>query len=265
MPTTMEPGALKAWEQALSSWDAWLLTFVLVTVVPALGYLRSRRLSRDGQAVSRHTKLILYARIICVQWSLVGVLLLVLTRHGLSAGDVGERMGNAWLTRWTTAAVLTVAAGLSPLVLWRVRRARPERLAHSFGRLRHIAPAFGTELTVFMFVCLTAGVCEELLYRGWLINVFGVAAGSVWLGVAFSTAAFGIGHAYQGVKGMLRAAFVGLQLALLFVLVRSLIPGQALHAAADLIAGFASATAVSRLNAAEAAGMSADEPARKPA
>ena len=45
---------------------------------------------------------------------------------------------------------------------------------------------------------------------------------------------------------MLRTAFVGLQPAMLFVAVGSLIPGQVLHAGVDLLAGVVGALAVSR-------------------
>ena len=57
---------------------------------------------------------------------------------------------------------------------------------------------------------------------------------------------FGIGHAYQWTRAMLRTAFVGLQPAMLFVAVGSLIPGQVLHAGVDLLAGVVGALAVSR-------------------
>ena len=260
MPIPILPDTMEAWEQVLSSWDAWLLTFVLVAVVPVVGYLRFRRLTQGGRIVSQHAKLIAYARTICLQWALVGALLVVLKRHGLSAADDGERIGDTDQTFWTTAAVLATTAGLAPFVWLRVRRSPLERLGRSVWHLRSFVPAFGTEMVVFMAVSLTAGTCEELLWRGWLINVLGVATGSVWLGVAFSAAVFGIGHAYQGWKGMLRTGLIGLQLALLFVFVGSLIPGQVLHAAVDLVACFASATAVSRLNAAESARIVEHEP-----
>jgi len=39
----MPSEALNAWRTLLSAWDAWLLTFVLVAVVPALGHFRFRR------------------------------------------------------------------------------------------------------------------------------------------------------------------------------------------------------------------------------
>jgi membrane protease YdiL (CAAX protease family) len=162
-------------------------------------------------------------------------------------GDAGERLGAARLTVEVTFAVLVVLAVVAPIVLWRVRRAPPERLAAAVGSMRGLFPSFGVEMTAFVVVCLTAGFCEEMLYRGWMVNMVRAATGSTWVAVAVTSIIFGVGHAYQGVKGMVRTVFVGLQLAILYVWVGSLIPGQVLHAGADLIAGTAGALALSRL------------------
>ena len=61
--------------------------------------------------------------------------------------------------------------------------------------MRKLVPAFGLEMTAFVGVCLTAGLCEELLYRGWLVNVLRVATGSAWVAAVVSAIVFGIGHA----------------------------------------------------------------------
>jgi membrane protease YdiL (CAAX protease family) len=189
-----------------------------------------------------------YSRIVGVQWFLVFVMLLVLRRRGLSMSDAGERLTDVRLTFAVTVALIFVLAVVSAIVVWRVRRAQPAALSAGLGRMRNLVPAFGAEMAAFAVVCLTAGVCEELLYRGWLLNLLTAATGSPWIAVAVSSITFGIGHAYQGIKGMLRTTFVGLQLAILFVAVGSLIPGQVLHAGVDLLAGIASAMAISRLN-----------------
>ncbi len=84
------------------------------------------------------------------------------------------------------------------------------------------------------------------------MNILRAATRSTWAAVVIGAVVFGIGHAYQGVIGMLRTTFVGLQLAILFVAVGSLVPGQVLHAGVDLVAGLAGALAASRVVAAEA-------------
>jgi membrane protease YdiL (CAAX protease family) len=48
-------------------------------------------------------------------------------------------------------------------------------------------------------VAITAGICEEFFYRGWLIALFGhYFFSSVWVGWFLSSICFGIAHAYQG-------------------------------------------------------------------
>jgi membrane protease YdiL (CAAX protease family) len=242
-----------AWNALLSSWDAWLLTLVLAVGVPTLAYFRFRGRQKETRGVfSRRAKLTLYFKTICWQWSLVAAMLLVARRHGLSAGEVGERLGDVRLTSAVTAGLLAIVAVVYLIMRWLLGRARPKAAAAAGDGMRQLVPASGPEMAVFVFLSLTAGICEELLYRGWLVNILRVATGSVWAAVGVSSAMFGLGHAYQGAKGMLRTTFVGLQLALLFVYVNSLIPGQVLHAAVDIIIGLLMATAASRTSAAEA-------------
>ena len=253
LPTEVDPKTLMAWRGLLSSWDAWVFTFVLAVIVPTLGYIRFQQLLAGGdQVVSLRMKLTFYVKIVCAQWFLSAAMLLILRRHGLSAGDAGERLGDSHLTLGVTLALLIVLAVVSQIILRRVRRAQPAALVRTLGRMRKLVPAFGLEMVAFVVVCLTAGVCEEMLCRGWMVNLLRAATGSTWAAVMASAVVFGIGHAYQGAKAMLRTIFVGLQLAVLYVMVGSLIPGQILHAGVDLLVGVAGARAVSRLSAAEA-------------
>jgi membrane protease YdiL (CAAX protease family) len=252
MTLGLGPANLAAWRGLLSSWDAWVLTFALAVIVPILGYRRFRQFLACGdQVVPLRRKLTPYGRVVCLQWFLVAVMLLILRRHGLSAGDVGERLGNVPRTFIVTSTLLLILAVVSGIILWRLRRAQPAALLAAVGRLRSVMPTSGVEMAAFAVVCLTAGVCEELLYRGWLVNILRAATGSTWVAVVVGAIVFGIGHAYQGVQGILRTAFVGLQLAILFVALGSLIPGQVLHVGVDLLAGVAGTIAVSRLSAAE--------------
>ena len=64
--------------------------------------------------------------------------------------------------------------------------------------LRALLPHDSRELQTFCALSITAGVCEELLYRGFLI-VFLSSAFGVLPAVALSSLVFGIAHAYQGV------------------------------------------------------------------
>lgn len=257
----MAAESLHAWRALLTSWDGWLLTFALAIAVPVLGYLRSHPLPADqDRAVLTRTKLLSYGKIVCSQWFLVTTMLLILRRHGLFGSDAGQRLANPRLTFGVTLVLLSILAIVSAIVLARLRRAKSKTPPRGMRGLRRFAPASRREMAAFAVVCLTAGFCEELLYRGWLVNLLHAATGSAWIAVVLGAIVFGVGHASQGAWAMLRTALIGVQLGALFVWVGSLIPGQVLHAGWDLLMGVAAMRAMSRLSSG-----GAESPVERPA
>jgi membrane protease YdiL (CAAX protease family) len=88
----------------------------------------------------------------------------------------------------------------------------------------------------FLALCVTAGFCEELLYRGYLVWFF-----APWLGrmgaMAFAVAIFGVSHAYQGRKGAIRATIAGAVMAAIVLATDSLIPAMIVHGLIDVGGG----------------------------
>jgi len=78
-------------------------------------------------------------------------------------------------------------------------------------------------------------LCEEFLYRGYLLNLAASATKSIWVGFLISSILFGFAHLYQGHKGVIGTSIGGLVFGLMFLASRSLLPGQFLHTAMDLI------------------------------
>jgi len=136
---------------------------------------------------------------------------------------------------------LLLAAAYVALMLKQRRAllARPERLA----RLRRgmesaeaLLPHTPGERWGFAMVAITAGVCEEVLFRGFVLWYAGVWAGPV-LAVAISSILFGFAHLYLGVTHVIRTAIVGVIFALIVLAAGSLWPAMLIHAAMDLVAG----------------------------
>jgi membrane protease YdiL (CAAX protease family) len=75
------------------------------------------------------------------------------------------------------------------------------RVRQQFGTFTGVLPHTRTELRWFGGVSLTAGFCEEFLYRGYFIWVFAPWLGW-WGAAALSLPFFAGGHAYQGWKGV---------------------------------------------------------------
>src|SRR5439155_15892128 len=102
-------------------------------------------------------------------------------------------------------------------------------------QLRPVAgllPRTPAERRLFAGLALTAGICEEVLYRG-----FGLAAlrwAAPGLGhpglIAVTAVAFGLAHLYQGPLGVGLTGLIGAYLAWIAIATGSLVPVMVLHA-----------------------------------
>lgn len=101
------------------------------------------------------------------------------------------------------------------------------------------------ELLGFRAIAVTAGICEELLFRGYVIWYVGVWTGPI-PAVVISSIAFGAAHLYLNRDHAIRAGMLGLVLATLVLATGSLWPAMIIHAALDLYSGELSFHALSR-------------------
>jgi membrane protease YdiL (CAAX protease family) len=95
------------------------------------------------------------------------------------------------------------------------------------------------ELAVFCLVALSAGFCEELIFRGYLLRQLSAVTRSRTAGLLLQSIAFGLGHGYQGLARMAIIAVEGCMFGLLARWRQSLRPGMMAHALQDAIAGIA--------------------------
>jgi membrane protease YdiL (CAAX protease family) len=85
-------------------------------------------------------------------------------------------------------------------------------------------------------LAVTAGLCEEFLYRGFAIWYFTSLFGTV-AGFALAVGLFGVAHLYLGRIHAVRAGVVGALFGILVIGTGSLWPAIVLHVAMDLIGG----------------------------
>lgn len=132
-------------------------------------------------------------------------------------------------------ATVLVAA----VAIWYGRRAA--RIARSLRRGRvkivnsageKLAPRTWPELRLWFALSVTAGCCEEFLFRGYLIVAFQPLLG-VAGAFALSLVVFAIAHAYQGAKGMIAVAAIGTVLTAVVLTFGSLWPAMVMHAIID--------------------------------
>jgi uncharacterized protein len=166
-------------------------------------------------------------------WTLVvvGVALWLANERAWSA--LGFTLPHGWRLWASVAPVVGFALheALTAAKVARIAGPKP-KLRAQFGELVIILPRSLAELRWFTAASLTAGFCEEFLFRGYLIWAFAPLLGW-WGAAALSLAAFAAGHTYQGKAGFIRSALAGGVFTALVVLFGSLVPAIALHALID--------------------------------
>lgn len=212
-----------------------ILVLWLAVAQPALSALTFRRFVAAGADMNRVR---LYDRTLIIQWLTLGVTLIGWLVLGRSAAGLGLVVPAGWGFRGGAAAVLLLVTFL--LRLWRNARrlgeAERSKAISKLGKLVHFLPRTVREYRRFVPLSVTAGIVEEIVYRGFLLWYFASHL-PLWAAVIASSAIFGIGHSYQGPAAALRTGLVGLALAVLYVVSGSIWLPIVAHAAVDLLQG----------------------------
>ncbi len=219
-------------------WIDHLLAVALVVVGPLRsGTMGLRRLEKAEASRLSDERISVYTTATILQWGLS------LTVVGLWLG-ARRSFGSLGLAPRLTGGLIGTALGFAVVVIALVRQRRrvltdPDDLAtvrEKLQRLVLLLPHTAAEFRAFVGLAVTAGVCEELLYRGYLMWYFGHVA-PWWLAWAVAAIAFGLGHAYQGSRGVLLTASVGAFFGGVYLLSRSLYLPMLMHALMDLHSG----------------------------
>lgn len=102
------------------------------------------------------------------------------------------------------------------------------------GDIEALLPRTKNEKLWFILVALSAGVCEELIFRGYGLRLF-ESFGFTGIALLIVTAAaFGLVHIYQGFVGVITSAIMGALFTLIYIQTGSLWWAIAAHIFIDL-------------------------------
>ena len=124
---------------------------------------------------------------------------------------------------------------------------RPLHMTHQREVVVALGPHTVLELAIWMVVSATAGICEELIFRGYLLRQVAAWTGSNAVAVLGTGAVFGAMHIYEGTASAVQIAVLGALLGLVAVRTGSLRQVMIAHFLQDAVAGVALFAAGSRL------------------
>ena len=175
-----------------------------------------------------------------VMESLVSILVLVIW---LDQKRTLRELGFAAPDNWRFYVVLGIAilVALSYFRQWfhivQMKGAFSDTVKAQLQPYAGIIPESHGERSLFALLSVVTGICEELLYRGYLIWYFSHYTNQV-SAVLLSAFVFGIAHGYQGSAGIWRTMLWGVGLSILYLFSGSLFGPILLHAAMNICTGF---------------------------
>lgn len=219
-------------------WDFWLIFLALGVVLPWRGRARMQKLLAMPE-VSSIERLVLYASTIAFQWLAVALVGWRVWARGYTPRHLGLVFHGG--ARLLVAGLVgaAVIGGLQWFNLRRVGRIPPESRGAIQAVAERVLPQSAVELLPYLALAITAGLCEEFLYRGFAMAALASAGIPPWLVVLVSSLLFGLAHSYQGRGGMAMTFVVGLVLGASRLTYNSLIPAIFWHGAVDVVAGVA--------------------------
>ena len=214
-----------------------LLWLVCLPVYTALTFDKHKQQLINGSL----TRCRAYKETIFFLWIPTAILLISLWLTGRSLASIGLSFSVtvAELVGLGVLLILAILAGVNLSTLRNKAESRA-KLAKDYEPMRYILPQTKQELAWFnLGVSPTAGFCEELIFRGYLIWLLTPQVGLVGA-IVLSSVLFGLNHIYQGWAGVLKTGVMGLIFALVFWATGSLVAAIILHILVDVFAGFQS-------------------------
>jgi membrane protease YdiL (CAAX protease family) len=208
-------------------------TFLLAVIVAgsSWGYFGAVRM----RAVHNPHRAAMYVLTILWEWSVVGYIAWGVHGHGSS---LRELIGGKWNDLKAVLKDVAIAAGFWLIAIVVLFAAAVALHATETGQsIRFMLPQSGLEIFLWILTAVTAGICEEIIFRGYFQKQFCAWTGNVPAGILLSAAVFGAGHVYQGWRPAIVIAVYGLLFGILAEMRNSLRPGMITHAWHDGFAG----------------------------
>jgi membrane protease YdiL (CAAX protease family) len=213
------------------------LLFVLIAALYPLysTFVWYRRLRPRLEAGRTGALVRFYGETVIELWLLTAAVLSWWFWAGRTSDAIGLGIpgGRAFWIGVVVVAGCALVLGLQLTMVRSSAEARAKVRNQLAGSTGLIVPRSNRERRMAVAAGLTAGFCEEVLYRAYFMGYL-----IVWLpgaaAVAISAAVFGMAHVYQGRGGAAKATAAGAIFGAAYLLTRSLWVPIALHATVDV-------------------------------
>ncbi|WP_394232162.1 CPBP family intramembrane glutamic endopeptidase [Niallia oryzisoli] len=229
----------------------WLFIVFLITYEPIYGYADFQRFKLKVRSYPLE-RISYYKKVMLGLWIpslfIIGLIIfgpITLQDIGLQGITINPAALGKWPTYITLGlAVLYLVSILYYVIGSKISKKIKKNLSDAQKKqletstFADILPVSKEDKKVWTLVSWTAGITEEIIYRGFLIFALTQLFPNftIWLTLVISSVFFGLAHTYQGIGNVIRTTLIGLFFAVLYIGLGSIIPLILFHFLVDYLA-----------------------------
>ena len=208
-------------------------TVVVLAAIMAL-MLWGRFHAEQMRSMANPDRIGSYKRILLSEWLTLALVLVGVRLHGSSLFAV---MGDRWhsVRRFLRDAGIAIVFLVAMIFFTSITGSHGDAGDRA---TQFLLPQGRREIALWIALSISAGICEEAVYRGYLQKQFMAMTSSVPAGIILSAVVFGLAHSYQGLTRVLTIGVMGAMGGLVAYWCRSVRPGMMAHALQDVLGAF---------------------------
>lgn len=226
----------------------WLVILFTLIYEPIFGFFDFQKFKKKVKTDDKE-RIIFYKKSIISLWVPTLFILGLVASTDLTLEQIGLKsvsMHTERLGRWITYSAITIGIIFTLFILFfaigyrfnsKIKTSMDKMKKGESQKNRHgeMMPVTEKEKKLWTIVSLTAGITEEIIYRGFLIFAIGylIPDLSIWIVLGLASILFGLAHTYQGISGVIRTTLVGFWFSVVYVGIESIIPLILFHALVD--------------------------------
>ena len=221
------------------------VTHTVIVIAAIAAWALIGKLSADHLGAGAHpNRLPIYLTTLAGEWLMFALVVMGVLRANVPMSAV---TGRPWRNWGSLLIDIAIAAGFWVLAI--VVLEVLSRLLRTTGigaDLRALLPHSVADRVLWVLLSVSAGICEETIFRGYLQRQLIVLMHSRLAGILLAAAAFGAAHIYQGARMVALISVYGAMFGALADWRRSVRPGMIAHAWHDAFTGLVAARMLQR-------------------
>ncbi len=183
--------------QPVAPWPHTAALFVVLVLAALLGQQRAADIG------ATRTHWYRYGSTITLSWLLLGSVVAGIYHRGAFFAAALRNRASTWAHEAGVGLVAYGCGMLTLAIVGGLTQLTPLRHQRNEAVVLAMLPHTPLEFALWLLLSVTAGFCEELIFRGYLLQQFTAWTKRPMLAVILSSVIFGTVHLYEGVGAML--------------------------------------------------------------